>query len=338
MSKSIFTNDEVKFIMKNYSQMDTKKIAELLKKTPKQIKGKADTLKLRKGIIVDKYTNDEVKFIRQNYNRMLTRDIAKVLSRTVKQINDKAYNMGLKKEVFRYEYDETFFKKINTEEKAYWLGFIYADGCISQIFNKRTGALKSQTMEITLAKKDEFHLKKLLIAIKSNKPIQQKLVKVKGIEYPSCKISINNKKICKDLINLGCLPRKSLIVDFPKENVVPKYLIRHFIRGYFDGDGCVSYSHNNLAYIVNFVGTENMLIGIQNYIEKEVGLSRTAIKGKGKAFQVNWGGFTSLLLWYKILYSDSIIFLDRKHNKFLEAINTKKYIRDVPYYHRNMKG
>lgn len=335
--KSIFTNDEVKFIKDNYLLMETKEIAKLLGKTPKQVKGKADNLKLRKGIFIDKYSNDEVEFIKKNYNLMLTRDIAKALNRTVKQINDKAYNIGLKKELIRYEYDETFFEKINTEEKAYWLGFIYADGCISQILNKRTGVLKSRTLEITLSKKDEFHLKKFLISIKSNKPIEEKLVKVNEIEYPSCKTSINNKKVCEDLMNLGCLPRKSLIIDFPIENIVPKYLIRHFIRGYFDGDGCVSYSHNNICYIVNFVGTKSMLNGIQDYAENEIGLSRTVINRKGKSFQVSWGGYTNFKLWYKFLYHNSTIFLNRKHNKFLEAINTKKYIRDVAYYHRNMR-
>lgn len=338
MVKSIFTSDEIKFIEENYSKMDANEIGKLLGKTRKQIKGKADTLNIRKGIIVEKYSNEEVTFIEKNYNLMHTKDIANALNRTVKQINDKAYNLGLRRELLRYEYDESFFEEINNEEKAYWLGFIYADGCISEIFNKKTGALKSRTMELTLSKIDEVHLMKFLLSIKSNKPIEQKLIKLNGNEYKACKTSINNKKICDDLINLGCIPRKSLTIDFPKENVVPRYLIRHFIRGYFDGDGCVSFNHDNLSYIVNFVGTESILSGIQDFVEKENSLFRTVIRGKGKAFQVSWGGFTNFKLWYELLYKDSNIFLDRKHIKFLEAIETKKYTRDVAYYHRNMSN
>lgn len=285
----------------------------------------------------ESFTKEQMDFIRENYNKIPTKEIAAILGMSLKRVSDKAYRMGLKRELVRYMYDEAFFENIDTEEKAYWLGFIYADGCISQIFNKKTGALKSKTMEISLAERDKPHLEKLLSSLKSNKPIEQKIIRLKGIEYASCKVSINNKKICEDLMSLGCIPKKSLTIGFPKENIVSKSLLKHFIRGYFDGDGCVSYNHEKLIYIVNFVGTESMLNGIQNVVEELLGLTKTTIKEKGKAFQVNWGGFTNFKLWYKFLYEDATVFLDRKHDKFIEAISTKEYLRNVPYYHRNMK-
>lgn len=46
--------------------------------------------------------------------------------------------------------------------------------------------------------------------------------------------------MANDLINLGCIPRKTLVLKFPNESTVPKQLIKHFIRGYMDGDGCIS--------------------------------------------------------------------------------------------------
>lgn len=335
MPKSIFTNEEIEFIKENYQSMDTREIAEILGKTRNQIKGKADGLKLKKGIVVNKFRDDEVEYLKLNYNVIETSEIAKNLKRTVKQINDKAYNMGLMREMVRYEYDDSFFEVIDTEEKAYWLGFIIADGCISQIFNNKTGALKSRTMEISLAKKDEGHLHKFLNSIKSNKPIESKVVVLKDIRYPVSKVSINNKKICNDLITLGCTPKKSLTVEFPTQDKVPNELIKHFVRGYFDGDGCISYNHENQTYIVSFVGTMDVITGIQS-IASNYGLSANSIVKKGNAYQTSWGGFGNLRNWFSFLYEDATIFLDRKKVKFEEAISSKEYQRDVAYYHRNV--
>lgn len=54
-------------------------------------------------------------------------------------------------------------------------------------------------------------------------------------------LTITNKKIVDDLVKLKCVPRKSCIIELPTYDIVPENLFRHFLRGYFDGDGCMYY-------------------------------------------------------------------------------------------------
>jgi hypothetical protein len=114
------------------------------------------------------------------------------------------------------------FQNIDTEEKAYWLGFLYADGCVHSQENK---------IELGLAEKDYEHLNKFrnFLQIK-NKIAYRDSTK-------SYRLSFRSKKSKQDLIALGYIPCKSLLLHFPNSQQVPDYLIKHFIRGYFDGDG-----------------------------------------------------------------------------------------------------
>ena len=337
MVASIFTDVEVEFIKNNYISMDTSEIASILGKTKKQIKGKADGLKLRKGIEVTRFSDEEILFLTENYADMETAEMSKVIGKTVKQINDKASTMKLiKKNVLRYDVDENYFKQIDTEEKAYWLGFIYADGCIVERYNKESTRLKSMRLEIGLSSVDEAHLNKFSKSIGFTGTVKRKKVKLNGKIFDSSRVVINNTRICKDLIKLGCTPRKSLTITFPNSEIVPENLLSHFVRGYFDGDGCVSYNHDNIAYVINFVGTKNFLDGIYETVSKEIDITRTTMTKKGNAFQMSWHGFSNYGNWNLYLYKNANIWLDRKNDKFEDAINTKEYINDIAYYHRNV--
>lgn len=336
MVASIFTQDEVEFIKDNYASMDTAEIAEKLGKTRKQVKGKADGLGLRKGVLVTRFTKEEEQFLIDNYETMESCDIAKVIDKTVKQINDKAFNMGLKKEKTPYTLDVDFFKIIDTEEKAYWLGFLYADGCISVGYDKEKTRIKSLTLEVGLSEIDRSHLERFADSIGSNGVIKDKKVKIGDKTYNAVRFNVYNTEMCRDLINLGCTPKKSLTLEFPTKDIVPDELINHFIRGYFDGDGCSFYKHDTNAYIVNFVGTKHFLDGIYDEMSKECNINKTAIRKKGSAYQVSWGGFSNFRIIGKYLYKNSTICLDRKKEKFIDAIDTKEYVRNVAYYHRNM--
>lgn len=129
----------------------------------------------------------------------------------------------------KYNFNQDYFETINTEEKAYWLGFFYADGYVSKDRNNIT---------LALGKKDRNHIEKFSKCISSNYPIKDKAVKsgkFKGKEYSVLTLTAN--KVKNDLIDKGCFNCKSLILKFPTK--VPDELTHHFIRGYFDGDGTV---------------------------------------------------------------------------------------------------
>ena len=113
------------------------------------------------------------------------------------------------------------FETIDTEEKAYWLGFLYADGYIS----------KYNQIEVSLSPEDKEHLIKLKLFVNTNTNIIE--------DEHRCRLLFCSKEMVADLAKLGCVNNKSLILTFPTEEQVPNTFLRHFLRGYVDGDGCL---------------------------------------------------------------------------------------------------
>ena len=131
-----------------------------------------------------------------------------------------------------YQINEDFFDNIDTEENAYILGFFYADGTNCELNDSLIG------ISFTQLEQDVDILEKIKSAMDADynfyKCIQPTNDKVKY------KFSINSQKLSKRLSELGAPPRKSLILKFPNKDIFKSEdLIRHFIRGYFDGDGCI---------------------------------------------------------------------------------------------------
>jgi hypothetical protein len=119
--------------------------------------------------------------------------------------------------------NESYFENIDTREKAYWLGFLYADGGIT--VNKKT---QCKRLVINLHKKDEIIIDKFIEDLNLNKEKK---------EYHGRQVTIrfSNKKLTADLVSLDCVPKKTHIIKLPKLNSRKIYLA--FLLGYFDGDG-----------------------------------------------------------------------------------------------------
>ena len=217
-----------------------------------------------------------------------------------------------------YRVNESFFEKIDTENKAYWLGFLYADGCV--IKNKR------MYLNLTLAKKDKLHLEKFKSAIECQSPLYEiapksrtyKGVLIRGSGAFS--LHVNSKKIVEDLIKLGCVPKKSLILEFPNEEQVPNCLIHHFIRGYFDGDGTiVKYNRGKRwEFRIKFLGTFKLLNVIGDIIKKQINIQKTkiSIENKTRIYALNYGGNGNMMKTFRWIYSESTVFLQRKFDIF----------------------
>lgn len=220
-------------------------------------------------------------------------------------------------------YDDTVFDSIDTEEKAYWLGFIYADGNINSDPLKE---IPHYTFELGLSKKDEDHLRKFANFIKYKKSIKNKVVKYKNKEYQAVRIQIHSKHLWNTLNNYGCTPKKSLTLKFPDRSIFKdESLIRHFIRGYFDGDGSLGiyenkvdkYTYHN-KFQCSLLGTYEFLLKASSYIgiEKEP-KSKGSEKYPDKAFVITYVYLQALEVC-NYMYDDSTIYLDRKYLKYLE--------------------
>jgi intein-encoded DNA endonuclease-like protein len=201
----------------------------------------------------------------------------------------------------RRTWNENFFNSINTEEQAYWLGFLYADGCVH---DKPNG----QKL-ISLVVKDKEVIEKFIKAL--NGDFEVKCYSENYGIYLTSKIMFN------DLCKLGCVPRKSLILRFPK---IKFELMQHFIRGYFDGDGTVfTYTRKGkrkdyVGISVGICGTKEMLHCIA--IDAPINLPKKDKRKQGNIWYSSISGPNKVLDFYNYLYKDATIWLDRKKNKF----------------------
>lgn len=172
-------------------------------------------------------------------------DIARSLSRDPSTISKLFSKRGLKtlkkddrynNKYSKYTVNSDYFKNIDSHEKAYWLGFIMADGSIIE------RSINSKHLTIGVQLRDKELLNKFLINLDCNKPIYE--CKNHKTNSFNCKIEICDLNICNDLINLGVHPNKTNI-DFKLPNISKEYY-NSFIYGYFDGDGTI-YKYRNAS-------------------------------------------------------------------------------------------
>lgn len=199
----------------------------------------------------------------------------------------------------KHKFNESYFKNINTEEKAYWLGFIAADGCV---YNNS----KAWRLQINLKGSDKEHLELFQSSIGSTYKVIEKTVGKSDV----CQLKINSKIMCFDLIELGIIERKSLQVKMPE---MKKNFVRHFIRGYFDGDGNIKnfYDKNNRhRYNFNIVGGIDMINSINDNMPCELNIYK--IKRDSEIFTLETTMKSKLVSIYNFLYEDATIYLKRK--------------------------
>ena len=209
-------------------------------------------------------------------------------------------------------FNNTVFDIIDTEEKAYWLGFMYADGWISS---------KGHIVGLTLAEKDIEHLKKFNEFLQYPKGcvVKKNGFGIKGNQLWACSTQIGDQHLWDALYDKGCIPNKSLILEFPTSRQVPTKLLRHFIRGYCDGDGSLGIynNHNSLS----FIGTEQFLEKVMNSLNITGNLYWKTNKSE-EVHVLKYSGKKAAAI-AEILYKDSNIYLERKYNIYLRMCPPK---------------
>ena len=212
-----------------------------------------------------------------------------------------------------YPRDEFYFNKIDTEEKAYWLGFLYADGCVH-----------SNNYEISVNITDKEHIEKFKAAIKA---FNHNITEIQDKRFQNAKtlyqFSIRDKQLHQDLIKWGCIPQKSLLIN--KIPNIPRDYVSHFLRGYFDGDGSLHYLRGTNNYRISFVGTKDFLNDIQKELQTNVSLQSNIA---GKAYVLQIAGRRQIERILNYLYNNS------KENNRLN-IKYQKYLDCLDWAHRH---
>jgi intein/homing endonuclease len=213
--------------------------------------------------------------------------------------------------------NESIFEIIDTEVKAYWLGFLFADGCIYE---------NEKRFRMNLSIKDIDHMEKFAKFMNFTGEIR----KYKGTGFNgkdcedinTCSVQFRNSKLWNDLNSKGCTPNKSLTLKFPDKSIFKSGdLIRHFIRGYVDGDGyLINYKSNNTKkQELGMVGTVEFLESVNSFIKPVKGKIRSKDykDHPNKAYRLNYT-YISARKVARYLYENATVYLDRKYNKFLE--------------------
>ena len=212
-------------------------------------------------------------------------------------------------------FNEHIFDCIDSPEKAYWLGFLYADGHIHTNRNK---------VSLCLCEKDKNHLEKFRNFIQAKRfcSIRQHITKLNGKSYINYKISCGSKHLKETLISLGCVPKKSLIITFPKLDIFTNFnFVYDFIRGYVDGDGCLYFTpKGNLN--IEIIGTPEFLMGIKQIFPNKFSNLLGDKRWTEKTKRIVSCGYNSQFV-SDILYKNATIYLDRKYKKYITAVQLR---------------
>ena len=221
------------------------------------------------------------------------------------------YKIASKRNYKNLSIDHNFFEKIDTEEKAYILGFLLADGNIYISGNsyKLRFSIAIQDINILYKIKDILHL---------NSKIGIQKRKGRENSQEECYLSWTSKKQFKDLEKYGIVPNKTFVSIFPINEINPN-VRHHFIRGFFDGDGCVSISIEKNRQAVSFVGTYHLIYDLREYLCRVLNIYNVVISERTKKntmYQIMWSSKETVKLFYNYLYKDATIYLERKKEKF----------------------
>lgn len=278
-----------------------------------------------------KYTDIECIEIANLYNSGLSIEkISKILNISDWRTRTSLLKWGVKIRPFHKEVtlNHDFFETIDTEAKAYWLGFLTADGCVYK--DKRSNSYR---ISITLQSTDDTHLKKWLDAIGSNLTPNYSQLNTGMCNHTcyTCNVSVSSVKMANDLANKGVIPRKTGKC-YPYD--ISPNLERHYWRGLIDGDGHLSFnlhekpSKSRNVPIVGLSGDLKMCEGFKLFCAK---YTNTNIK-ICKAYNSNLChhyviNCANAAIIAHVLYCNSTISLDRKYDKYLKirefALNRK---------------
>jgi len=342
MSKSKIPVSDIEKIKKLYSIVKSvTKLANIYEVSKNGMYGfmRRHNIPLRKQGVASSYKHlrkiplNKVDEVKEDYKKI--RSISKLAKKYNMSKNGmyrfmKRNNFDIRKQgkhISPYtEINENAFKELN-EFSEYWIGFLYADGNVH--LKKRVGEGYTKTFQCFLSIIDEDHILKLIKFLKTDyspryRNISNTII-INGknhiIEGQGVGIQITNDKLVDSLLEYGFSPRKSWSGSIHNEKLLKS---RHFWRGMVDGDGSIGFyknkKKNNYYPNLSLIANDETMKKFHKYIYNEILYdnifeSKTFNKSKTMRFKnlVGWNAF----LIMNELYSDSLISLDRKKEKWL---------------------
>lgn len=257
------------------------------------------------------WTEWEKNFVKENLQKMTYSQMGEIIGRTAFSIQSKVRFLPFQKRVYKNEINQNFFKKWS-QEMAYVFGFITADGNLQK---PKRGHL------IHIAADDYDIIAKIKSVMDMEGRILEKKRKNGKISYS---LRFSDKTIFDDLLKLGITPRKSLTIKPPS---IPIKFLWDYIRGFFDGDGCVylrNTKYPGKLHSLLYTGSPHLA----NFLYKKCRAVLPEYKGrimvrkkKNNHYILHFGQKDSETL-YNYLYKNATLFMKRKHEVFMRGLNS----------------
>lgn len=263
-----------------------------------------------KGQISKKYSDEYIiKLLEENKNTKLSLNIIaqreNISAGTLLYRSKKlGYNISKRRKFL----NENYFENIDTDLKAYFLGFIMADGCITK--TSKTNKYYNR-LSINISKKDRIILEKFKEEIEASYDIKDYFPNNKTFgEYEMSRIDINSKKICNDLIQYGICNNKTGFECLPN---IKKSLLPSFVRGFLDGDGTINTNGH-----IGFCSCLKMIKDLKELFLSWGMTGKLTIRKDNRhdnIYNIYIFKKEDKSIFYNKVYKKSKFHLERKHNK-----------------------
>ena len=258
-----------------------------------------------------RWTESQRAYLKELYQSGLSpSQIARQLGKSYSSVYFQLRTLGIERrsrsEACRgFAINDHWFQEIDSEHKAYWLGFIAADGCLAH----------GNTLQIAIKEEDGALLEDLRRRLRIATPIRYRAKRAW--------LTVSSKLLADDLRSHGITERKSLKLCWAE--TVSEDLVPHFLRGYIDGDGCwtVYNSGEKTKYFLYIYGTQQFLKRSREVLEKNCCASKPLIRRNtpnSRIYRLVYGGRKQLSRIWHFLYDDAHIFLVRKRSVFADFV------------------
>jgi hypothetical protein len=211
----------------------------------------------------------------------------------------------------QYNINETYFDVIDTPNKAYILGVMFADGSINK-FGRQV--ILCTTVD------NKVWLEDIRNEIGDNPIYVRKAKKEWNQGKDLVSVIFSRKRLCQSLISKNCVPDKTHKMQEPVG--IPDELISHFIRGYYDGDGCISWIKRNNVMSIYIVGPKVLAEWLYKHLNiNDISCHLCQQKGE-RVFRVVINNQVSILKFMHFIYKDAEMYLPIKKDKYLDMVAT----------------
>lgn len=243
--------------------------------------------------VITRYKNRESCQVIADSFKVTFHTISNILEKNNIARNNKYKNINL---------NENYFEKIDSNDKAYFLGFMLTDGNVS---------LNENIIRLSLSSKDE----EILNIFKEKTGNENKICIREDKRHSERTFQLRSKKWKDDLAKYGIVPQKTSISEMP---ILSADMMPHLIRGMIDGDGWISFN----SHQIGFCGNEKTVNQLKEYLVKTLNVYDVKkIHARENLWQVTWASQTDIEKIGNYIYQNKDnCFLSRKYNNFLQII------------------